>query len=399
MTAKMMNCLLFVAVFLPFAWSADVPTTPSTVHAQREELPIEVGVDPRIELISIVFRLAGNPEYSLCRDGSYARMIDYHFGPHKDHRCVELARELRSQRGVSYDAPMGLAVRLTDPPELAERINLWKEDSGLDGRWPHEKTEEWLDSLRDFARVAHFDDFYTSNQLVYNLAAERMENLLRKEFRFEWFETFFGERPGAQFRVVLGMVNGPANYGSRVRTEEGEEIYSIVGVWRTDLLGNPTFDSRCLPTLVHEFCHSYCNPIVDAHASELESAGKKIFAQSEDRMRRMAYGNWKTVMRESLVRASVVRYLRSAEGEAAAQREIERQERLGFKWIRGLSALLEEYEATRDVHPTLDSFFPRIVAYYDNYVTSPDDGETSHSLTPEQILGSQFRKLLGPQKP
>jgi hypothetical protein len=36
-------------------------------------------------------------------------------------------------------------------------------------------------------------------------------------------------------------------------------------------------------------------------------------------------------------------------------------------WIDGLSTLVGEYETDRDQYATLDSFMPRIVAYFGQY--------------------------------
>src|SRR5262245_16521587 len=69
-----------------------------------------VGVDPRVELMSIIFRLAGNSEYNQGVLKSYLDDIDAHFGPHKDHAAIKFATKLRQTRGVSFDAVMGMAI-------------------------------------------------------------------------------------------------------------------------------------------------------------------------------------------------------------------------------------------------------------------------------------------------
>ena len=86
---------------------------------------IEVVVDPRVELMSLIFRLAGNPEYNQANSASpYADDIETHFGQFRSHEVVKTARRLRRQRGVSYDAVMSMAVHLQDTTTLALRIPL-----------------------------------------------------------------------------------------------------------------------------------------------------------------------------------------------------------------------------------------------------------------------------------
>lgn len=87
-------------------------------------------------------------------------------------------------------------------------------------------------------------------------------------------------------------------------------------------------------------------------------------------MRSQAYANAHTMLCESLVRASVVRYLRCYGGASAADREIREQKGLGFQWMQELSSLLGQYEAERGHFPTLESFSPRLVAFFKDYATN-----------------------------
>ena len=70
-------------------------------EAQADRPAIEVRVDPRVELMSIVYRLAGNPEYNMGNAASpYSRAVDEH------------AQLLRQRRVISFDAVMSMAVHL-----------------------------------------------------------------------------------------------------------------------------------------------------------------------------------------------------------------------------------------------------------------------------------------------
>ena len=60
-------------------------------------------VDPRVELLSIVFRLAGNSEYNMSPLKTYTADIDAYFSPYKEHPAVALARKLAGEREVGFD--------------------------------------------------------------------------------------------------------------------------------------------------------------------------------------------------------------------------------------------------------------------------------------------------------
>ncbi len=323
---------------------------------------VEVRVDERVELMSLVFRLAGNREYNQGAVALYLQDVEKHFAAFKDHEVVALARRLRNTRGVSYDAVMSFAVHVD--AQLKPLLPLDPRPPTLDGRWRPEEAARFLERLRDFAEVSGFNGFFTAHRTLYETAAARMQAVM-KEADLGWFDRFFGVRPGARFEVVLGMLNGGACYGASTRVPgEPERLYCVLGVWATDAEGQPKFDRTMLPTVVHEFAHAFVNPLVYAREDELRAAGEILYPAVAEAMRAQAYGNWTTMMHESLVRASVVRYQQAMDGEAAVRWAIRQEETRSFRWMPELVKLLGEYEAQREQYPDFASFFPRIVGFF-----------------------------------
>jgi hypothetical protein len=332
------------------------------------EPTLRVVVDARVELVSILFRLAGNPEYSRGRVDSYTQDVEKHFSAFRDHPAVEAARKLRRTRGVSFDAPMSMAVLLTNTEKVETKVPLDPWPESLDSRWTADGAREFLEAARRFVRDASFRDFFEQHRPLYEIAESRMRAVLEKDGHLEWFGKFFGERPGASFTVVLGMLNGGNCYGPHCRTPDGkEELYCVLGVWKTDAQGRPEFYGEMLGTVIHEFCHSYTNAVVDRHAAELQAAGEKMYRYVAPAMGSQAYGNWKTMLYESLVRACVVRYTRQYAGEATIRRAVEEEKGRQFLWIGELSDLLGQYEAQRSQYATLEAFSPRIVKFFNEY--------------------------------
>ena len=331
--------------------------------------PVQVLVDPRVELVSIVFRLAGHPEYNRGRIPSYVADVEERFGSLRGHPVVELARRLRHDRGVSFDACMSLAVHLADVESCAERVPFEPRPVDLDARWRPQEARDFTAHLRDFAKVGRFAEFFTAHRKLYDTAETRMRTLLGKDGHLEWFDQFFGERPGARFTVALALLNGPNNYGPHCLLPDGkDDLYCILGAWARDAEGLPVFvGSEAVQTVVHEFVHSYANPFVDRHAAELKPAAETLFAQVSEGMGRQAYGNWKTMLYESLVRACTIRYVRRHQGQFAALVKINEEKRRQFLWAGELSDLLGEYESQRGRYATLESFAPRVVAFFNAY--------------------------------
>jgi hypothetical protein len=357
---------------------AAVPST----HGQRGvrkpvELPpgdaltsgITVRVDPRVELLSIVFRLAGNPEYNRPNSASpYADAVEEWFGPFRDHPAVVMARALRNRDSVSYDAVMSMAIHLTDARGLAERIPFDTPPERLDGRWRAEAAREFVEKLRDFVAETRFQDFVAEHQVRYEVSAARLRTLVHERAYVAWLDSFFGARRSAAFIAIPGLLLGGNCYGAGIRFPDGtEEITPIIGAWSFDDDGMPRYDSNLIETFVHELVHSYTNPLIDAFWEKLEPSGTHIFPTCREIMESQAYGTWRTVLYESLVRACTVRFLLDTEGNMAGLKAIRHHEQRGFLWVKPLAELLFEYTRDRDRYPTMMRFMPRIVAFFDDY--------------------------------
>ena len=287
-----------------------------------------------------MFHLAGAGEYNQGRVPSYEKDVDRWFRPFRDHPAVRRARVLWDSAGIGFSDPMEFALHLTNAHDLGEIVPVDSPDQQPEWAWRPADARAFLSDLRAFARDAQTDQFLRSHEKLYAIAATRLRRLVDSAGDPAWFGRFFGHSTVKPFALVPALLNGGGNYGPRIRTPDGgEEFYAVVGVYLTDRDGLPSFDDRELPNIVHEFSHSFVNPIVVRHLDLFEGAGPQLFAADSQRMKDQSYDTWPTVIDESLVRATVVRYRLSHEGREAAEAEITDQKARGFLWIRELSDL------------------------------------------------------------
>src|SRR5208337_4647858 len=112
---KSMHLLTVVIAAAAAMAQATVMVAESTNRATGQAAPgsahsLRVTVDPRVELLSLIFRLAGNKEYQeykTARVKPYDEDAEKQFGKFGGHAVVKLAQKLRETHGVSYDAVMG----------------------------------------------------------------------------------------------------------------------------------------------------------------------------------------------------------------------------------------------------------------------------------------------------
>lgn len=320
-------------------------------------------VDERVELLSIVFRLAGNGEYNMDSLPSYSAEIDRDFAPYKTHPAVQWARNLADKNGVGFDAVMAMAVSISPPPELKPLVTFGSDVP--DARWG-DGSDKFLVLLRDFYRDSKFASFFGAHRPFYRLAEERFTTLL-EALDIGWYSRFYGKAPELAYHLILGMNNGGGNYGPRLAYPDGHrELFSIIGCWTHDDAGNPTYpsDQGYLSTIVHEFNHSFVNPAVAEHWKDFSDI-QPVYASVAERMKNMAYGNAETMVNESLVRAAVVMYFQQRGEDARANlHRIRKEQGLGFYWMDRLVEKLKQYGAERERYPTFSSYIPQIAAFY-----------------------------------
>ncbi len=352
------NNTIFKALFIPALVAVGLS---SNVGADV----IKIEVDPRVELIGIVFRLAGNYEFNQGRIRSYVRDIERQFGDFDDHPAVKLAAQLRSTRRMSCDGPMSLAVHIDRDYRPRKTLEQWP--WGLDGRWKKQETIEFLEQLRQFAAETKFNEFYKAHSELYEKGIRSCRAVMAQYDLQTWLGEFFGVEEMGDLRLVLGFLNGPNNYGPRLSAGNIHEKYAIIGMSLPDADSNPVFRPRQLEIVAHEFCHSFANPVVDKYMEQLQPAGEKLYAAKAPAMQGIGYQNWRSLMYESAVRACVARYIRTSFEPEYLQGYLAKEAGCGFVWTKELSNLLRTYEANRDKYPTFESFFPELMTFLNNY--------------------------------
>lgn len=326
----------------------------------KEDARLQIGVDPRIELLSVVVQLSGR---QLCgkplrTDSPYARRVAEHFAPFRDHRAVTLFRELRDQ-GFGCDAPVNAVLYLSAPPKLAANMPfssyLTERAGGV------ERLEAFVAALREFATQSRFAEFFDAEASGFEQQAADARRLSNGERNIALIEDYYGTRQAGYHIVLAPLIDGEG-YGPRVpRADRSCDIYSVVG-GQSEPGGEPSFgsaeDFRYL--IWHEFSHSFVNPLGDQHRAQLNQYAR-LYDPIAERMRRQAYGNWEIALNEHIVRAVTTRLAHRELGAAAGERARQYERERGFVYLDPLLQALERYEQNRTAYPTFAEFYPQLI--------------------------------------
>lgn len=322
-------------------------------------------VDERTELVSIVCMLAEYKEYNEnnSENKAYINEVNEYFEKYKSDSLVQYAKLLRQKQDIGYDAPMSFAINL-------EYKNGFQLISGLknelpDERWTTESADNFLRLLNKFYVTTNFRQFFAQHQPFYTKMANNFDSCLTN-LNLAWYEKFYGEQSKGSFTVILNGINGGNNYGTKNEYKNGMvNCSSIMGPWIFDstLTIPKQYLDAVKETIIHEFNHSFCNPLVFKYLDQMESHSKKMFKCVKSVMEKQAYGLNRTMMCELLVRAGVIKYTMDNNPDDSIRYKISivRESLNGFYWIDAVYKALQQYDKQRDKHPTLDSYMPEMV--------------------------------------
>ena len=334
-------------------------------YAQEKRLIEVPKIDKRVELLSIVFRLAGNEEYNATYFKKYTDKVENHFKQYKDHELIKFAREIREKKEISYEAVMSMAIILDD--SLNPIIDF---STTVPERWSKDETIKFVRLLKKFYKDAKCEEFFNDNEALFQEVATRFRPAYEK-LDLNWFQSFYGKTEGENFTIIVSIGCGAHNYGPSYTLPNSEKkVFALMGTWKVDESGMPVYEQdEYLPTIIHEFNHSFVNPLLAKHKESFEESGKVIYKAVEYEMSRQeAYGDWQIMLNEALVRASVIKYfIDHGASESEIQMMLNNESNKGFMWIKGLVAELKKYDNQRDIYPTLESYIPNLSNAYKTF--------------------------------
>ena len=329
-----------------------------TAFAQN---PVPVHFDECVDLVATVWRLSGAREYSRCDVPNYAHEVDSVFAAYKEHPVVQLARQYPQESGIGYDAvaSYGLHLTVTENGDIVLNDNFAEGGDASFDRWTERQKKDFLEPLNDFYRTSHFHDWYLGKK-DFHAQVEEAFNAINEKVDYSWFSSYFGPQSGSSFRIVLSLLVGPNNYGCSARLKDGSNALSpVIGCCQLDGNGEVYYNANAvLSIVIHEFCHHYCNPLNDQFWPLMSKSAEKVYKEREEQMRQSAYGSALTMMNETFVRASVIRYMKIHYPQVDESALIKAEEEQGFILTQTLCEALKQYEQQRDKYATMNDFMP-----------------------------------------
>ena len=340
-------------------------------------------VDKRVELLSVVYRLAGVQEFVEAPASAYSKSVDQYFSRYASHPLIVYVRDLNDKLhrdGIDVGAWEVLSLAAHLNAELEPLVS-YDDTSTVDG-WESRDLfkPELIALLKQFCKDAACDVFFRSQQQYF----EEVDRALAKRaiaIDKEWLERFFSLRTTENYSAVLSLLGvGDFAYLRVNFHHNNRDTYTVYACTSFDENGMPTNidQQKTARSNLHEYIHAYTNQLVDRHLSEVHKSAETLLANPVvwERVKTTFFNNAPFLLYESLVRASSIKYM-AAHSSFATTREMEiaNQEKAGFLWMRGLVERLDFYENNRRRYRNLEDFMPELIKFFAGVAEAGRNGD------------------------
>lgn len=337
-----------------------------------------------VELMGLLWRLAGSSEYSECQVRTVASSADNYFASMIDHQAVKLANQYR-QQSIVYDAVTGYANQLvindlgviSFDPDYLEGSN-----TSFD-RWSNQQKNEMLAAVNDFYEKSNFHDWFVSTQTEQQQAIVSFKKAC--DMDYTWFDSYYGKNNKVSSRIILSFMIGNSNNGISLKRKDGTLLLTPVLGALSQMNGKVIFFGD-MGLIVHEFSHPYCNPLIEANWLSISNKAEEVYSKVSSIMQNQAYSNAMTMMYETLVRASTIRYMLTHNQENLVEEAILNEERNGFMLVRTLVKTLEKYEQSSGKYAALADFMPVIVDAINQFDPNNPSGTDGPDTLPHDYV-------------
>ena len=363
---------------------------------------VDVRVDPRVELLSIVQMFTSWRDIVIVkRDYKYKRDALEWFKPYGNHRVIELCEYLRDFHVTCM--PTGFMVHVTEPPELkfVEKLDLntiysftWFISSKL-GEWfnkyfgkskaiklydinrskyallPGLKARaeeelmllgefmakrvltEFIEYLRDFVYKSNFIEFFDMHKSFYEAIIEKSKLRYSVPKIISYLEDFF-KKYEEHVSIILCPLYGSFAFGHGFN----DKNFVFIGPRRI-VNDFPIFEGvedlilNELSRIVGIYCARYFDEIME-YSHLFERLGDYV---------KSTHGVWIQALNVHLASAieAIIKYHYMGVSKEEIASYLDREERRGFIFIKDFYKLLDEYIKKKDEYNSFEEFFPRII--------------------------------------
>ena len=325
---------------------------------------IDVMVDPNVEMMMILGRIAGAGPYAGDRkiNEAYVDDVDEYF---KDFMYSPAAIRLMRYQ-LSYQALPEFGMYLNED-DSDFKLKLNNKNFLILNRWGtgfitandvlYYKDAAFRETVRAFRKDSDFDSFFLAHQNVYEEMIDQTCVYLNKSDFESWYEDFYGIKLKEHACLYMTYMSGGGNFGISIRNKKGRVVPHMV------VCGGQSVENF-LFLISHEFSHPRTNPVLYELAKNEKLINKfnEIYKKYSDIYLRDGYGNGYSIMGEMLNQACANKYLETIFDEEGME-QVNRESLVGsrkYVYTPQIADFLDIYLNDRKRYKTLKDYEPEL---------------------------------------
>jgi len=331
--------------------------TSQLLFSQKTKLNITI--DNRIETL---YAVAYFDNYFLVNkhDNIYKKTLTKIATPLKNHRAVVLFDSISKKYHFSYNRPIEWILQFSDFPELKKTNNKKNANSESIEKGKENLLEEFKRELIKFNQDSLFQKYLKEikpiNEVVINKILESKTILDLPNYLEEYYGTKL-----FSYNLILSPLIHSGGFNVEMINQRGEtEVYATIGP-NGEIDFYPHFEKEYLETdmILHEFGHSFVNPLLKKYNEDVESLKPKYYTDKLIKNgKEQGYNEWKYVFNEILLRSIVINITRLKYGNENANKLLEYEKSIGFDLAEKISEKLKSYEENRTKFKKFEDFYP-----------------------------------------
>jgi hypothetical protein len=330
------------------------------LFSQKSKL--NVTIDERIETLYSVAYL--NKYFLVNKHANvYKSTIDNKFDVLRNHRAVVLFDSISKNYKFSYYRPVEWILQYSEFPEFKKIKSKSDVNDETVSKGKEFLLEEFRIELIKFNQEELFQKYLNATKSINQKVIDKILESKTIVFLPDYLEEYYGTKLSS-YNLILSPFLHSGGYNSEVINENGKkEVYAIIGPnGEIDFI--PHFDKDYLETdmILHEFGHSFVNPLTEKFEKDIEKLKEKYYDEKLIKNGiQQGYSEWKYVFNELLLRSIVINITHKKFGEQKAKELLNFEKNVGFDLVEKVSEKLKIYEKNRKKFKTFEDFMPTLI--------------------------------------
>ncbi|MDR3046274.1 MAG: DUF4932 domain-containing protein [Bacteroidales bacterium] len=208
-------------------------------------------VNRTLELMTTVFRLAGDQDFINNNFEGYTSHIDRHFGRFNQHEVIQMAQRMKQQYHFSSQDVMDLALMLKDEKDVFVYNNNITTNH-FSKLFSKDSIEKFVILLNDFYTISYFQMFFNHMEEDIIIAENNFAAAL-SEIRFEEIVPKMKANQHKTYTIFLSLSNGNHHYFSHLKNKSGNDAYyAIVGTTTVNEDDAPIYSASVIKPLLQQ---------------------------------------------------------------------------------------------------------------------------------------------------